>query len=377
MRILIPTADYPPITGGISSVALHVSRELARLGHDVTVVAPRFPGVEASDQAEPVKVIRFRGYHLGWLRLLPLFAAAWPHAGNTGLILGINVSYGGIIGLWVRRRRGTPYVAFAYAYEFLKFRRHRVVRALLRRVYNEACGVVAISRFTRDSLVSFGVPADRIEVIHPGAPPARTISSEDVADVKRRFAIEGSRVILGVGRFVPRKGHVTLVRAMRRIIERIPGAALVLVGEGPRPYDAVYEANNLGMRGNVFFPASVSDDDLAALYQACEVFALPTGDDGGAQVEGFGLVFAEAGAYGKPVVAGRSGGVVDAVLDGETGLIVEPDQPEALADAILSLMENPARAQELGENGRRRVETELNWTRFTERLLQMVEARRS
>jgi phosphatidylinositol alpha-1,6-mannosyltransferase len=221
------------------------------------------------------------------------------------------------------------------------------------------------------------VPADRIEVIHPGAPPARTISSEDVADVKRRFAIEGSRVILGVGRFVPRKGHVTLVRAMPRIIERIPGAALVLVGEGPRPYDAVYEANNLGMRGNVFFPASVSDDDLAALYQACEVFALPTGDDGGAQVEGFGLVFAEAGAYGKPVVAGRSGGVMDAVLDGETGLIVEPDQPDGLADAILSLMENPARAQELGENGRRRVETELNWTRFTERLLQIVEARRS
>jgi len=176
---------------------------------------------------------------------------------------------------------------------------------------------------------------------------------------------------------VPRKGHITLVRAMPRIIEHIPDAALVLVGEGPCLHDAVYEANKLGVRENVLFPGSVSDEDLAALYQACEVFALPTGDDGGAQVEGFGLVFAEAGAYGKPVVAGRSGGVMDAVLDGETGLIVEPDQPDALADAILSLMENPAHAQELGENGRRRVETELNWTRFAERLLQMVEGRQS
>jgi phosphatidyl-myo-inositol dimannoside synthase len=150
---------------------------------------------------------------------------------------------------------------------------------------------------------------------------------------------------------------------------------LVLVGEGHCLPDAVREANKLGVRENVVFPGTVSDDELAGLYQSCEVFALPTGHGGAGQVEGFGLVFTEANAYGKPVVAGRSGGVVDAVLEGETGLIVEPDQPEALADAILSLLDDPARGRELGENGRRRVETELNWKRFTEKLLKMVGAR--
>ena len=374
MRILIPTVDYPPIRGGISSVALHVSRELARLGHEVMVVAPRFPGVDAFDQAEPVKVLRFRGYRFGWLRLVPLLIAVRPYLKKSDLVLAVNVAYGGIIGLWARRG-GMRYVAFAYAYEFLKFRRRRLLGALLRRVYSNARGVVAISRFTRDNLLEFGVPAEKIEVIHPGAPAVREFCAEDIARIKRRFAADGGRVILGVGRFVPRKGHITLVRAMPRILERIPDAVLVLVGEGPCLYDAVYEANELGVRNSVLFPGSLSEDDLAGLYHACEVFALPTGDLGAGQVEGFGLVFAEAQAYGKPVVAGRSGGVVDAVLDGETGILVEPDQPEALADAILSLLENPARAQELGENGRRRVETELNWTRFTERLLEMVEAR--
>lgn len=360
--------------GGISSVALHVSRELARLGHDVTVVAPRFAGAEAFDRAEPVKVIRFPGYRLGWLRFLPLLAATWPRVRETDLILGINVSYGGVIGLWARKRHGKPYVAFGYAYEFLKFRHHPVLGGLLRRVYKKARVVVAISKFTRDNLLTFGAPVEKIEVIHPGAPPIRTHSPEEIARFKQHFALDGSRVILSIGRFVPRKGHTALVRAMPLILKEIPNAVLVLVGKGPHFYDVVGEAHALAVRESVLFPGILSEEDIAMLYQACEVFALPTGDDGRGQVEGFGLVFVEANAYGKPVVAGRSGGVADAVLDGETGLIVEPDQPEALAEAILSLMREPARAQEMGVNGRRRVGTELNWARFTERLLEAVEA---
>ncbi|NIA15129.1 MAG: glycosyltransferase [Nitrospiraceae bacterium] len=374
MRILVPTADYPPIEGGISTVALNVTRELAAMGHEVTVVAPRFPGQEAFDAAEPVRVVRFGGYGLGWLRFLPMLAATWPHVKRSDLILGINIAYGGVMGYLARRSRGVPYVTFAYAYEFLKFGRNSLPGRLLLATYGGATSIIAISHYTRGQLVAFGVPGERISVVLPGAPAPAPCSDTALQALRARYALGNDRVILAVGRFIARKGHATLVRAMPGILARFPDTVLVLVGRGPYMGDAIRTAAELGVRDRVVFPGHVPDEDVAGLYQLCDVFALPTGQDANGQVEGFGLVFSEAHAYGKPVVAGRSGGVVDAVVDGETGLLVEPDSPGALADAVNSLLGDPDLARRLGDNGRRRVESELNWTRFTERMLDAVGA---
>ena len=375
MRILVPTADYPPIEGGISTVALQVSRELAALGHEVTVVAPFFPGQAAFDECEPVRVVRFGGYRLGWLRFFLMCAKTWPLVSRADLVLGINIAYGGLMGYWGQRFHGVPYVTFAYAYEFLKFRGNPFVASVLRAAYSHARVVVAISGFTRDNLVSFGVSPEKIATILPGAVVGKPWAEDALVAFKRKFTLDTPHVILAVGRFIPRKGHIALVQAMPRILEQFPDALLVLVGVGPCLYPSVQEAIRLNVREQVLFPGRLSDEEVQGLYQACEVFALPTGQDARGQVEGFGLVFSEAHAYGKPVVAGRSGGVVEAVIDGKTGVLVEPNQPEALADAILAILSDPAWGRQLGENGKRRVETELNWAAFTKQLLAAVEAR--
>lgn len=356
-------------------MALHVSRCLASLGHEVTVVAPRLPNTDAFDRTEPVRVLRYGGYRLGWLRLLPLMKAAWPHARCADLILPINVAYGGLLAYFARK----PYVALAYAYEFLKFQRVPPAAAFLRRIYAKARKVVAISAFTREQLVGFGVKSDHITVIHPGAPAPRPLPPERLAEVRHRFVLNDGPVILAVGRLIARKNHRTLVCALPRVLERFPKAVLVIAGQGPLTYVITREAWRCGVRNQVRLLAGLTDEDIAALYQVCDVFALPTGDgllqERRGQVEGFGLVFVEANAYGKPVVAGRSGGVVDAVLDGETGLLVEPNDPDAVADAICTILQDADLARRLGENGRRRVERELNWTVFTKRLLEVAETK--
>ncbi|MCP4642754.1 MAG: glycosyltransferase family 4 protein [bacterium] len=369
MRIVIPTADYPPIEGGISTVTVQLSRGLAELGHDVTVVAPHFPGQESFDQGEPVRVVRYRGYGLGWLRIVPLALKSWSNLRQADLVMAINIAYGGVLG-WLRR---TPYVVFAYAYEFLKFDSAPVFGGLLRRVYASAKCVIAISAFTRDQLVAFGVPEDRVRVVHPGAEMVSPVPEGALDATRRRFLLEDRRVLLAVGRLIPRKGHETLIRALPRIVERFPDTRLVIVGRGPCLQAIVHEATRLGVRDQLLMPGKVSDETVAALYALCDVFVLPTGSGGGGQVEGFGLVFTEAHAHGKPVVAGRSGGVVDAVLDGETGLLVDPDDPDAVADAVIRLLEDPALAHRLGEQGRARVESELNWREFVRRVMVEVE----
>ena len=372
MKILIPTADYPPIEGGISSLTLHLSRVLAQRGHEVTVVAPYYPDMATFDAAEPVHVVRYRGYRLGPLRIMPMLASTWRRAQETDLILSINVASGGVIAHAAQRQYGISYVAFGYAYEFLKFEHNPLIAALLRAVYTHAKSVIAISQFTRDKLEAFGAPSERLHVALPGAPQATVFGVEMITEIKRRFVLDTSHVILAVGRFMPRKGHTTLVRALPKILETFPDTLLVLVGRGPKLQEAIWLAQQLGVREQVLFPGRLSDEDVAGLYQCCEIFALPTGEGPGGQVEGFGLVFAEAHAHGKPVVAGRSGGVMDAVLDGETGLLVTPENPDELADAILRLMRNPEWARQLGEAGRRRVETELNWEQFATKVLESV-----
>lgn len=352
-------------------MALEMSRELAALGHEVTVVAPRFPDMEDFDREEPVRVLRFGGYGLRWFRFFPMLWATFPLLREAELVLGINVAYGGVFG-WLF---GKPYVTFGYAYEFLKFRRTPFVSSLLRRVYRRSRLVVAISGFTRERLVKFGVPDSRIETIFPGASPSRQAPEEAMAAVKEKLVLDAGRVVLSVGRLIPRKGHVTLVRALPKILASCPDVVLVMVGRGSSIAEVGQCAQELGVRDRIRVPGRLSDEEVAALYGLCEVFALPTGEGAGGQVEGFGLVFSEAHAYGKPVVAGRSGGVVDAVLNGETGIVVEPGDPDALADAVLSLLNDPDEARRMGERGRERVRAELNWTRFTERLLQAWEAR--
>ncbi len=114
----------------------------------------------------------------------------------------------------------------------------------------------------------------------------------------------------------------------------------------------------------------------AGLYQACELFALPMGENAKGQAGGFGLVFFEAQAYGKPVVAGRSGEAVDAVLDGETGLLVPPRDLDALLNAVIEILSDPEEAKRMGEAGRARVASELNWKEFTRRLMEAVASAR-
>jgi len=367
-RLLIPTVDFPPIEGGISTVTLQLARELAARGHAVTVIAPWFADMESFDAGEPYVVVRFRGYDRGWLRFFPLLLATRRLAREHDVLLAINVAYGGIVG----RMLGMPYVCFAYAYEFLKFQSVPPLRWLLQSVYDRAESTVAISRFTRDNLVAFGVDPMWIEVAYPGASMPQPRDEERIAALEESFGLGDGPVVLSVGRFIPRKNHRVLVEAWPKVLDAVPDAQLVMAGRGPERDACIARAEQLGVSDSVHCPGYLEDADVAQLYHRCDVFALPNGEDAKGQVEGFGLVFAEAAAYGKPVIAGDSGGAREAVVDGETGLLVPPGDAGALAEALVRLLSDAGLRERMGAAGRDRVARELNWARFADAVLESI-----
>lgn len=373
-RILMVSTDYPPIRGGISSLAFHLAGDLARRGHDVEVVAPRWTGWEAHDQADPCRVWRTPGYNWGYLRGVPLLARAARRlmVRPPDVILPMNVAYGGLA-MRLARALGCriPYLMFAYGLEFARFRESPLMRRIYREVYEQAERVFAVSADTRSRLGEFGVQ-NRIEVLYPGVDTSRF--SPEGPDFRSLLALESRPVIGTLSRLVERKGFDTVLRAMPRVLEEFPDALYLVVGDGPDRPRLEAMVRDLGLGGSVHFAGSADEESLAAWFRTLDVFVMPSREiPSSGHVEGFGIVFLEAGACGRPVIGGRSGGVVEAVQDGVSGLLVNPGDPDDLARALQTLLRNPQQARHLGRTGRFRVERDFTWEKVLEPLGDFLE----
>ena len=223
----------------------------------------------------------------------------------------------------------------------------------MKRVYLRLSdSIIAISAFTRDALIAhMGVDPAKIELIPPGVDLTCFHEKPPDAKLRTRHGLTGKRIILSVARLVERKGIDKLLLALPSILQRHPDVHLVVVGKGPYYIELEAIARKTGMTGNVTFAGLVSDAELVDYYSMCDIFALPNRNMPNGDTEGFGLVFLEANACGRPVISGRAGGVVDAVHDGINGLTVDGNDPSAIANAILRLLGDPSLYATLREGG--------------------------
>jgi len=190
---------------------------------------------------------------------------------------------------------------------------------------------------------------------------------------------DDEKIILSVGNLAQGaeyKGFDIVVRALPRILSEMPKVRYVIVGEGPGRSTLQRLAAELGVAERVVFAGELSDAELASCYQECDVFVLPSGapdSKGGWHGEGFGRVYAEASIAGKPVVASRVGGAVEAVLDGKTGLLVNPGSPEEVAEAVITVLRQPDLAMALGRAGRDRALNDFTSETMRKSLLRLLE----
>ncbi len=369
LKLLIPTLDYPPIEGGLSTLTLETARSLAAMGHGVTVLAPFFPDTHDFDAAEPYRVVRWHGYEFGLARWFPFMQQGILWCDGPDLLLAVNHLYGGMLGRRARQRFGTPYVTFAYAYEFLKYGRLPGIHRTLHHIYNEAEHVIAISAFTRHALIDFGIRPTQVTVAYPGVrsvPPPHEMVWQRVRDELNL----GQRVyILAAGRLIPRKGFRTLVDAFAILRRQALDAVLVIVGRGPEERAIRSRAAMNRVLPHVRMTGYLPGDDLAALYEHCAIFALATREEAGGQVEGLGLVFLEAASFGKASIAGKGGGVDEVIADGETGYLVDGRDAQALASAMTRLLTNADLRARMGEAAKARAAT-FTWERFARETLE-------
>jgi glycosyltransferase involved in cell wall biosynthesis len=267
---------------------------------------------------------------------------------STGLV-------GNSLLIWVLALLRVPTVGFAYAEELTiplksKGLKNSIKRQLLRRSYRHASGFVAVCNFTKQVLGSVGVSPERVQVIPP------TISV--VKNSKPSRETTGGRRILSVGRLVARKGFNYLIEAVQILAKDIPDADLTIVGNGSEWDHLQNLIRERNLENHIHLAGQVPDDELAKLYQECSVFVLANVMLENGDCEGAPTVLIEASSYGKPVIAGSSGGTDAMVDDGETGYLVDPKDVPGLADRLKEILLNPVLAERLGAAGQRKVTRE-------------------
>jgi phosphatidylinositol alpha-1,6-mannosyltransferase len=270
------------------------------------------------------------------------------------------------LGLALSRLLRVPFVVFGYAMELRAPRSARIARFAA----PGADAFVCISRFTAGEALRLGVHPDRLLLTAMGVEPTLLDASAPPGEQAGvQAGGHAGRTLLTVARLrEPYKGHDNVLRALPLIAERVPDVRYVVVGDGPLRPRLEALADELGVRPRVDFAGAVPDAELRRRYRECDVFVMPSREEPSGGAEGFGIVFLEANAAGKPVVGGRSGGTPDAVLDGVTGLLVDPTSVPEIAAACTRLLADPEVAGRLGAQGRRRVESELVWPRVIARL---------
>jgi phosphatidyl-myo-inositol dimannoside synthase len=201
-----------------------------------------------------------------------------------------------------------------------------------------------------------------VRVVPLGADAAFFRPGLDPHEVRARYGLEPGRWLLSVARLTRHKGIDTALQALARLAPRYPDLRYAVVGTGEEHGALAAEARQLGVADRVRFLSDVPDRDLPGLYNSATIY-LGVSRLMEQRVEGFGISLAEASACGVPVIAGRSGGIPEAVRDGETGLLVDAEQVEAVSAAVERLLRDEALRARLGAAGRRAVESHYNWDR--------------
>lgn len=366
-RSLLIARDYfPPQVGGISTMMARVMTEVSP--REMCGLAGCRGEAFIATSGGPARVYRaalpFRlPTPLDTVALTAMLLAIKLNRGIRALILATIGE--GYIGLLARRLLGLPFVVFAHGNEVLSLRDSTWPRAI--EALHSASAVIANSRYTAGVVAGFGIPPERIRVIHPGCDPEefRPLS----LDVTRRNQLLEGRaagfVLLTVANLVERKGHDLVLKAVAALRSIIPNLLYVIAGSGPHEGQLRRMAEALGISDCVLFKGHTPAEDLTALYASCDIFVMPSrflaADH---DVEGFGIVFLEASACGRPVIGGRSGGVEDAVLNEKTGLLVDPEDAGSLEQAVLRLWRDAGLRATFGAAGRKRIVSELTWQHF-------------
>jgi phosphatidylinositol alpha-1,6-mannosyltransferase len=376
LRLLMITPNFPPEVGGVQTYAVELARHLApRCDQFVLLTRRRAQSRSVDAQlAFEVRRVACPGDNLAFSAIPAV--SLLRHGNQFDAIFATHWSAAFAALHSPPAQHLPPVLCAAHGKEIVI--RPLAQNALLQGLYDRArrsvlqraTRFVAVSQFTAELLLGEGVEQRRVSTIVNGVDPS-FFAPQDMLPLRNELGLGGRPVLLTVARLVERKGIDRVIAALPLIVRTVPDLLYVIVGTGPDEARLKALASTLAMDRHIRWIGRAGREALRDWYNMCDAFVLTSFSRNG-DVEGFGLATLEASACGKPVIASREGGMADALVVGETGLLVDPDDPQALADAAIGLL-TTGQGPRLGRNGRAHVLASANWQVSAEKLIESIE----
>ncbi len=354
-KILLVTGDFLPEKGGISTLFFEICSKIPQ----ILVLTKKVRNAEVFDSLQKISIRRikaFNRYIQPFIFVINVLKTVRKEKIDK-LVCGQLLSPG-LAGYIVHKLLKKPYYVHTYGPEF---REHKLWFPLLKLILKNATKIITISDFAKSQLIKQNIPPSKIAVLTPGVNTLRFNPNLNAEKILKRHNLSDKIVLLTVSRLDANKGIDKMINLMPEIQKKYPNAVYMIVGKGPDE-DYLKELAKQRSKKNIIFVGEVSDEELLLYYASCDVFILLTKEvPSKGFVEGFGIVFLEASACGKPIVAGKAGGSEEAVKDKITGLLVDPLNDKEILSSIEKLLEDHQVRKKLGSSGRKRVENEFTW----------------
>ncbi|MDP2656217.1 MAG: glycosyltransferase family 4 protein [bacterium] len=364
-KTLLITFDFFPSVGGVSYYWMKLAHAIG--SSDFVVMAPPLPaGVQEMSTSYPIVRLPFlsRVFRPAWvvliINLLRVIKTQKPDVVIVGQILPVGTAVW-ILSFFMK----LPYVVSCHGMDIVHQKSTRK-RWLMKSILSRASAVIVNSHYTANALESLDVSTSRISYVYPCPVNTPTATSSQSTQYKT------GHTLLTVCRLVPRKGHEYVIQALPEVLKKYPDTHYVIVGDGPYQQTLHSLVKELGLETSVRFMGALPDQEVRAWYGQADVFVMTPVDIAG-DVEGFGIVYLEANAFALPVIATATGGVEEAVIDGQSGIVVRQGEVSSISQAIVRLFDDPEYAHVLGRYGKERVLRDFSWNIQARNLINVID----
>jgi len=378
-EIIVITFEYPPIhSGGIAAVAKDKVDVFIKENIFVNLISP----YEVKEKKELLSIYPLSSNNnLLNLILSIYYCLKIIKQRKIDFVYCLSGTYAGFAAWIAALIFKTKYFVMAHGAEFIRFKKNRIVKYLLKKIYNKSRRIFAVSNFTKKELIEFGVEEQNISVVFNGIriDKFKRANKNEVDGIKNKYRIEEKNyILLTVSRLDQRKGHNTVIKAINMLAKKNKqfedDCLYLIVGSGPEEENIRKAIIDNRLENNIKLCGFVSHKDLSVIYTLADLFVMPSVSiEENGNVEGFGIVFLEAAACGTPSIAGIAGGMSDAVLDGVTGFTVDGLNEALVADKINLLYNDRKKLKSLSVNAERIVKEKYSIDNIFKREWQIIE----
>jgi phosphatidylinositol alpha-1,6-mannosyltransferase len=376
-KSLLLAEVFPPEKGGIQTWAYELAQNY---NEDMVVITPPFKGCSTFDERANFEIIRTGHRPMDSLadkivgrtaNLInpgsgPEIISAYQWLGTAFRLrskiksihsIHIRSSY---LAYLFKKWFNIPYFIYIHGLELKSIFDNAPKRKFYSHLLSGASMVFANSDYTARLVAKFGIEEDNIKEVPLGVDYSKFKPGLDVSNlIKRHNLAEDEKIIFSVSRLVKRKGFDLALKAFARLDDS--NIKYIIGGSGPEEGNLKQLANDLRISDRVIFTGRIAEEELPLYFNLSDLFVMPSRELKGGDVEGFGIVFLEAGACQVPVIGGNSGGIPSAIEDGQTGYLVEPKNIKEIASKMEKILNNKNLASKMGEVARKRVKEKYNW----------------